>query len=126
MSLIYITEQLVEEKLETLKVNKSPGPDDIHPKSLFELKSIIAKPVAKLFNMSLQSGVIPDNKKNANATPLYKKGSKADVKNYRPVILTLISCKILETIIKHQINKHLNKYKLINENQHDFSTGKSC
>ena len=40
--------------------------------------------------------------KTANVTPLFKKGSKADVKNYRPVSLTSISCKILETIIKDQ------------------------
>ena len=123
---INITDKMVLEKLEKLKINKSPGPDEIHPKLLYELRLYITKPLAKLFNLSLKYGVVPEDWRNANVTPLFKKGSKSDVKNYRPVSLTSIPCKILETIIKENINIHLDKYNLISKSQHGFLSGKSC
>ena len=126
LSSINISEQLVLKKLKELKTNKSPGPDDLHPKLLFELSKIISKPLAKLYTLSLNSGLIPNDWKLAHVTPLFKKGSKSECKNYRPVSLTSILCKILESIIKDSINEHLIKYSLIKNSQHGFRTGKSC
>jgi hypothetical protein len=40
--------------------NKSPGPDGIHPKALKETAAILAKPLTKIYNASLQSGIVPD------------------------------------------------------------------
>ena len=48
----------------------------------------------------------------------------SDVKNYRPVSLTSIPCKILETIIKENMNIHVDKYNLISNSQHGFLFGK--
>ena len=109
-----------------MKINKSPGSDEIHPKLLYELRLYITKPLAKLFNLSLKYGVVPEDWRNANVTPLFKKGSKSDVKNYRPASLTSIPCKILETIIKENININLDKYNLISNSQHGLLSGKSC
>ena len=117
---------MILEKLEKLKKNESPGPDEIHPKLFYELRLYITKPLAKLFNLSLKYGIVPEDWRNAKVTPLFKKGSKSDVKNYRPVSLTSIPCKILETIIKENINIHLDKYNLISNSQHGFLSGKSC
>ena len=68
-----------------MKINKCPGPDEIHPKLLYELRLYITKPLAKLFNLFLKYGVVLEDWRNANITPLFKKGSKSDVKNYRLV-----------------------------------------
>ena len=76
--------------------------------------------------MSLNSGLIPNDWKIAHVTPLFKKGSKCECKNYRPVSLTSILCKILESIIKDSIHEHLIKYNLIKNSQHGFRRGKSC
>ena len=81
---------MVLKKLEKLKTNKSPGPNEIHPKLLYELRLYIIKPLAKLFNLSLKYGVVPKDWRNTNVTPLFKKGFKSDFKNYRPVSLTSI------------------------------------
>ena len=99
--------------MKELKINKSPGPDDLHPRLLFQLCIIIAKPLAKVYTLSLNSGLIPNDWKIANVTPLFKKSSKCECKNYRPVSLTSILCNILESIIKDSINEHLIKYDLI-------------
>ena len=61
LSSINISEQLVLKKLKELKINKSPGPDNLHPSLLFELSTIIAKPLAKLYMLSLNSVLIPSD-----------------------------------------------------------------
>jgi ribonuclease P/MRP protein subunit RPP40 len=113
-------------KLEKLKVDKSPGGDNIHPKLLFELKLVLAEPIAKLFNKSLSTGEVPTDWKDATITALFKKGNRSEPGNYRPVSLTSILCKILESIIKDKIVEHLQVFNLINDSQHGFMKGRSC
>src|SRR5207244_2858136 len=57
---------------------------------------------------------------------LHKKGSKNKSENYRPVSLTSIISKLLESIVKDSLVKHLDKYALIRSSQHGFTSGKSC
>ena len=59
-------------------------------------------------------------------TPLFKKGSRAKPENYRPVSLTSILGKMLESIVKDQIVKHLESNNLIHSSQHGFTKGRSC
>ena len=51
-------------------------------------------------DMSLQEGIVPLEWKEANIIPLFKKGSRNKSVNYRPVSLTSVICKVLETIIR--------------------------
>ena len=113
-------------KLGKLKVDKSPGGDNIHPKLLFELRLVLAEPIAKLFNKSLSTGEVPTDWKNATVTALFKKSNRSEPGNYRPVSLTSILCKILESIIKDKIVEHLQVFNLINDSQHGFMKGRSC
>ena len=53
------------------------------------------------------SGEVPDEWRQANVSPVFKKGEKYDAANYRPVSLTCICCKTLEHILVSNINKHL-------------------
>jgi len=92
-----ITPKIVEIRLEKLNVNKCPGLDGIHPKMLFELRKELAQPFSKLYSASLNCGVVPADWKDAEVIPLFKKGKKSDTQNYRPVSLTSIVCKILES-----------------------------
>ena len=59
----------------------------------------ISTPLAHVFNMSLQEGIVPFEWKEANIIPLFKNGSRNNSVNYRPVSLTSVICKLLETII---------------------------
>ena len=67
-------------KLKELKINKSPDLDDLHPRLLFELCTIIAKPLAKLYTLSHNSGLIPNNWKIAHVTPLFKEVQRVNLK----------------------------------------------
>ena len=69
---------------------------------------IVTEPLAKLFKNSLVQGVVPNDWREANITALFKKGSKSASQNYRPVSLTSVICKLMESIIKDEIIKHLN------------------
>jgi len=58
--------------------------------------------------------------------PLFKKGSKQEVGNYRPVSLTSQICKVVESVIRDEIVQHLDQYNLIRNSQHGFCKGYSC
>jgi hypothetical protein len=109
-----------------LKKDSAPGPDNIHPRLLKELKYQVARPLVIIFRKSIDSGEVPGDWKKAKVVPVYKKGSKSDPGNYRPVSLTSVPCKILESLIKDKVMKHLEEEKLIKESQHRFMPGRSC
>ena len=110
----------------SLNVNKAPGPDSKSPKVLSIAASELAEPITILFRKSLASGSIPSEWKTAHVTPIFKKGSKSAVNNYRPVSLTCIICKLMEKIVRKHIMDHLVDNNLISEHQHGFVPGRSC
>ena len=109
-----------------LNANKACGPDKLYPRILKELANEIAEPLQVIFNKSLNEGKVPQDWKLANVTPIFKKGSRNLRSNYRPVSLTSVVCRVLESVIRDYVTDYLNKYKLIKESQHGFSKGKSC
>ena len=121
---LFVTPEIIAKKIKKVKDNKSPGVDGIPPKLLKEIVEQISTPLAKLFNLSLEEGIVPSEWKEANITPLFKKGSRN--KNYRPVSLTSIVCKLLETLIRDHMVEFLVKHKLINTSQHGFLKARSC
>ena len=123
---LIVTPEVVASKINNMKENKSPGVDGLSPKILKETVEQISKPLAHVFNMSLQEGIVPLEWKEANIIPLFKKGSRNKSVNYRPVSLTSVICKLLETIIRDHMIDFLVKHKLINPSQHGFLKARSC
>ncbi len=126
MPLPIISPQLVYKELLCLRPNKSQGPDEIHPAILRELAPILATPLADLFNHSLADGVVPKDWRMATVCPIFKKGAKHDPLNYRPVSLTSIVCKIMESILKQSIMAHLTSFDVLSTAQHGFVPNRSC
>ena len=54
-----VTPEVVASKINNMKENKSPGVDGISPKILKGTVEQISKPLAHVFNMSLQEGIVP-------------------------------------------------------------------
>ena len=73
-----------------------------------------------------QSGYMPDDWKLANVTPIFKKGSKTLPCNYRPISLTSVVCKLLETLIRDKLISHLEENHLLKNTQHGFRNKRSC
>uniref|UniRef100_K7EZH3 Reverse transcriptase domain-containing protein n=1 Tax=Pelodiscus sinensis TaxID=13735 RepID=K7EZH3_PELSI len=126
LSRIEVSLEEVLEQIEKLNVNKSPGPDGIHPRVLKELKWEIAELLSVVCNLSFKSASVPNDWKVANVTPIFKKGSRGDPGNYRPVSLTSVPGKLVETIVKNKIVKHVEEHNLLDKSQHGFCKGKSC
>ena len=70
---------------------------------LFELKDVIAHPLFLIFKKSLEIGKLPTDWKLAEVTAIFKKGVKTDRGNYRPVSLTSVCCKLLESLIRDHV-----------------------
>ena len=64
--------------------------------------------------------------KDANVSPIFKKGEKSNPGNYRPISLTSIVCKLMESIIRDEIMKHLTENELLSTCQHGFVPKRSC
>ena len=84
------------------------------------------KVLSLIFNRSFIYGKIPGDWKSANVAAVFKKSSKGDKINYRPLSLISIMGKLLESIIRGQVGKFLDENKLIYSTQHGFTKGKSC
>ena len=98
----------------------------MHPKVLKECSEEISTPLYIVFRKSLDSGTLPEDWKTARVTPIFKKGQKTKAGNYRPVSLTCIPCKVMETLIKNKILEHVEEHAALSGNQHGFMKGKSC
>ena len=117
----------VVQMLKNLEEDKACGPDMIHARVLKYCAIQIAVPVTIIYKKSIESGVLPKQWLSANVSPLYKKkGDKLIASNFRPVSLTCILCKQIESLVRRRLEKHLYSENLINEKQHGFVRSKSC
>ena len=123
---VKVTPELVKRKLKKLRPYSSPGPDQIHPRVLFETAESITLPLTQLFQESLQSSVLPSDWKLGDIVPIFKKGCKQTPANYRPVSLTAVPCKVLESIIRDEILCHMTATNQLHNAQHGFRPKRSC
>ena len=79
-----------------------------------------------IFRTSLEQRKAVRDWKLQNISPLFKKGSKDGPGNYRPISLTSVPGKMLESIIADDMMSHLEHNKLILDSQHGFRSGRSC
>ena len=81
--------------------------------------------LTQLFNRSLQSACIPGDWKIATVASIFKKGSKNMAGNYRPMSLTSIVCKPLESVVREAVLDHLCRNNLLSNKQFGFIGGRS-
>ena len=96
---IKVNEEGVTLLLKKLDPKKASGPDGISARILKELADEISPLLTKLFKVSLATGKVPSDWKDAYVTPILKKGQQYDPANYRPVSLTSIVSKLMEHVI---------------------------
>ena len=121
-----ITEFGVFKLLDKIDVSKASGPDCIPGRILQKLARELAPVLHFIFEQSLNTGDLPAEWTLANVAPIFKKGSKLQAVNYRPVSLTCISCKLFEHIVCKHILGHLEDHEILTDLQHGFRSGRSC
>ena len=123
---IEITREDIRNTVKKLRAGSAAGPDNIHPQLLKELREELIEPLEIIFTRSIREGRVPEKWREATVIPIFKKGSKGEAGNYRPVSLTSVPCKVMETIVKDKLVEHLEENNLIRTSQHGFLKGKSC
>ena len=123
---IVLTEDEIIGVLKGCDPNKAMGPDNVHPKILKEAAESLATPLYLIFKESLRTSKVPSLWTRANVTPIFKKGSRTDPSNYRPVSLTSQVCKLFEKIIRDRMTEFLMENRLFSNCQHGFRVGRSC
>ncbi|XP_064918707.1 ubiquitin-conjugating enzyme E2 K isoform X1 [Columba livia] len=116
----------VREQLGNLDIHKSMGPDGMHPQVLRELAEVIAGPLSIIFAKPWEAGEVPEDWRKADVTPVFKKGKKEDLGNYRLVSLTSIPGKLMEQLNLGALSGHIKDKKVIRGSQHVFTKGKLC
>ena len=121
-----ITEFGVFRLLDKINVTKASGPDGLPGRLLQALAQELAPVLCFIFEQSLHTGDLPTDWTRANVAPVFKKGSKFQAVNYRPVSLTCITCKLFEHIVCKHILDHIESHRILTDLQHGFRSGRSC
>ena len=111
--------------IRNLNPNKATGSDGISGQMLRLCDNSVVLPPKIIFQNILVASTYPDTWKLANVIPIFKKGDKQSINNYRPISLLPICGKIFEKIIFDNLYKYLNSNNRITKNQSGFRPGDS-
>ena len=109
----------------SLKLNKSPGYDEISFNVVKKCFSELCEPLKYVFNLSIETGVFPDKLKIARVSPVYKAGDIGDLTNYRPISVLPCFSKILERIMYNRLFSYVSQEKILYSKQFGFQSGHS-
>uniref|UniRef100_A0A8R1HR31 Reverse transcriptase domain-containing protein n=1 Tax=Caenorhabditis japonica TaxID=281687 RepID=A0A8R1HR31_CAEJA len=124
LSSVDVSPHVVEFHLSHLPLKANTTPEGIPSIFLKRACTSLALPLSIIYQRSLQYSIVPTVWKSAIVKPLYKKGSRCDPKNYRPISLTSSVCKVLEKIVRCEVTKHLNVNRLIIDRQYGFRSNR--
>ena len=94
--------------IKRLNPKKATGPDGIPLKIIKLSADVIDKHLNNIINTDLESSCFSENAKIASVKPIYKKESRSDKNNYRPVSILNSFSKIYERFINDKLLSHVN------------------
>ena len=115
-----------EDAIRLIPANSAAGPDKFPAIVLKNCSKSLSKALNIIWRKSLNTGQIPTKYLEQIIIPIFKKGSKADPANYRPVSLTSHIIKIFERVIRSKLILYIEREGFISCHQHGFCSGKSC
>ncbi len=115
-----VKEEQILETLLKIKTNKAAGIDGLSGVFMKDGATVLAQPVTQLINLSISLSKVPDKTKIAKLKPLFKKGSRLETKNYRPVSLLPLFSKIYERVINDQTHRFLVQQNILYYHQSGF------
>lgn len=103
-----------------LKPKPSTGIDEISCKLIKQSDFVIIPVLTHIFNLSMETGNVPDDMKMAKVIPIYKNKDPNNLKNYRPISLLPSFSKILEKVMFKRLYGHFHENKLFFTSQYGF------
>ena len=103
----------VEKIVKGLKNSKSTGTDHIDTWVIKLVARDILPAITHIVNLSIVHSEFPSLWKVSKVVPLLKKGDPLSPKNYRPVALLPVFCKILEKVVFLQLVEYLDTQQLL-------------
>ena len=107
-------------EIQNIQMGKSTGLDKITTKLIKQAGDTITESLLEVFNLSLRTGIFPDDWKFAKETPIYKSEDKTLCENYRPISVISNIAKIFQKLVCRQLNTFLNNNNIIVKNQSVF------
>ena len=115
-----VSRHFIRKQLRSLNPNKAVGLDGVSSKFLRDAGDVIVEPVSHLINLSIITNTVPHGFKQAKVVPLFKKGSRLDPGNYRPVSVLSVLSKVLERAVHTQLCEYLEKKSVLYNKQSGF------
>ena len=120
-----VNEMFVCNELKRLKSKKATGLDGMSARLLKDAASVIAKPITYIINLTISTGEIPPELKEAKVTPIFKNGKRTEESNYRPISVLPLVSKVMERAIQVQLVKFLEANEVLSAYQSGFRKGHS-
>ena len=105
--------------------DSSAGADKLKPKVIKEVRHEIIAPLSKIINLSISTGIFPKMMKEAIVSPVYKKGTKDLISNYRPISVLNVFAKILEKVVYDRLANYVDATGILYAKQFGFRSGHS-
>jgi hypothetical protein len=124
----YTTAGKIKRLINGLGSTGATGPDGV-PVSVYKQGvDVLCGPIAHLVNRSLATGVFPEAFKHGVVLPIFKGGRKdrKDPASYRPVSILCALSKVVELVVKIDLQRHLDVSGNVPAAQHGFRKGRSC
>jgi hypothetical protein len=115
-----VSELELIEIAKSLRSGTAAGWDEIPMWAVKDTFNFISKPLTHIVNLSIQTGIVPDQMKIARVIPLFKSGVNNIFSNYRPVSVLPIFSKFLEKIVHNRLTDYINKHNILFDNQYGF------
>ncbi len=103
-----------------IKPKTSSGHDSISNKLLKQTIVDIIEPITHIINLSLSTGIVPNEMKIAKVIPIHKSSDPSILKNYRPVSLLPVFSKILEKIVYSKLISFFTANSVLYKHQYGF------
>jgi hypothetical protein len=125
-SSIFMEDTSVDEVLEIINGFVNGKSSDIPIIVLKKSANLISPTLVNLYNSCMRDGIFPSIFKKGKVTPVYKKGNKASLENYRPISTLPIFGKVFEKIIYKRLYNFFTSKNILHANQFGFRKGHSC
>jgi exonuclease III len=116
----------LNDAIDQVNTKSAPGDDNIHNIYFRKMPVKFKSHIVRLFNLSLEHSIIPNDWKKSLITMIGKKAQDpSNPDNYRPISLTSCFSKLLERIVSNRIYKFVESNNLLHETQSGFRKNRS-